>query len=120
MNTSPAQTLRAHGVSLYVDPQSGRMRYRAPAGAMTSTLRDLVVEAALQFEERAAIREFDAGVYRATAERLAAADLLGVQAEQGAEEWTQPVAGQLDAHPRQGTLPGAARCTPLTDMLANE
>ena len=84
MNTSPAQTLRAHGVELYVAP-SGRLRYRAPAGALTSTLRDLVVEAALQFEERAAIREFDGGMDRATAERLAAADLLGVQDEQGAK-----------------------------------
>ena len=85
MNTSPAQTLRAHGVELYVAP-SGRLRYRAPAGALTPLLRDQIASVAGAYEERAAIREFDGGMARATAERLAAADLLGVQAEQGAKE----------------------------------
>ena len=86
MNTSPAQTLRAHGIHLYVEQSTGRMRYRAPAGALTPLLRDQIASVAGAYEERAAIREFDGGMDRATADRLAAADLLGVQAEQGAKE----------------------------------
>lgn len=83
MNTSPAQTLRAHGVHLYVDESTGRMRFRAPAGALTPLLRDQVAEVALQYEERAAIREFDGGMDRATAERMAAADAGVADQSQG-------------------------------------
>ena len=69
--------LRESGVELYLDPATGRLRYRAPAGGLTPPLRDLVVEVALEMEERAAIREYDGGLDRATAERMAAADVLG-------------------------------------------
>ena len=77
MSLPPVQTLHAHGVRLYVDPQSRRMRYRAPAGGLTLELAGLIAEVAMEYEERAAIREHGAGVDRAEAERLAAADLLG-------------------------------------------
>ena len=69
--------LRESGVELYLDPATGRLRYRAPPGGLTPPLRDMVVEVALEIEERAAIREYNGGLDRATAERMAAADMLG-------------------------------------------
>jgi hypothetical protein len=69
--------LRESGVELYQDPATGRLRYRAPSGGLTPPLRDLVVEVALEIEERAAIREYGGGLDRAIAERMAAADVLG-------------------------------------------
>ena len=57
------------------------IRYRAPAGTLTPELKEALAEskAALldQFNERAAILEFDAGLDRAEAERLAAEEVLG-------------------------------------------
>jgi hypothetical protein len=61
--------LKEFGVELYLDPATGRLRYRAPAGGLTPPLREKIVAVALEFEERAAIRE--------SAERLAAAEVLG-------------------------------------------
>lgn len=67
--------LRSQGVHLFVD--KGRLRYRVPMDALQSlTLRQLISEAAGEYEERAAIREYDAGMGRADAERLALTDLL--------------------------------------------
>ncbi len=74
--------LRERGVDLYLDPATGRLRYRAPAGALSSPLRVLVAEIALQYEERAGIMEFSGGLDRATAERMAAADVLGLSAKE--------------------------------------
>ena len=57
------------------------IRYRAPAGSLTPELKEALAEskAALldQFNERAGILEFDAGLDRAEAERLASAAILG-------------------------------------------
>ena len=69
--------LKQSGVDLYLDPATGRLRYRAPAGGLTPTLRDLVVEVALELEERAAIMEYGGNLDRATAERMAAAEAMG-------------------------------------------
>lgn len=69
--------LREQGVDLFVDPAAGRVRYRAPAGTLTLDLGLMVAEVGLQYQERAAIMEYDGGLDRATAERLAAADVLG-------------------------------------------
>lgn len=69
--------LREQGVDLYVDPAFGRVRYRAPAGALTLDLGLMVAEVGLQYQERAAVMEFDGNMDRETAERLAAADVLG-------------------------------------------
>lgn len=77
MSLSTIQLLHAHGIQLSLDSQSGRLRYRAPAGGLSGELRDLVAETALEYEERAAILEYDAGMTRKDAERLAAADATG-------------------------------------------
>jgi hypothetical protein len=69
--------LKEFGVELYLDPATGRLRYRAPAGGLTPPLREKIVAVALEFEERAAIREYDGNMDRASAERLAAAEVLG-------------------------------------------
>ena len=77
MSLTPLQALHAHGIDMFVDSQTGRMRYRAPAGALTADLRDLAAEVALEYEERAAIFEYAAGMARKDAERLAAVEATG-------------------------------------------
>ena len=77
MSLSTIQFLRAHGIHLALDSQSGRLRYRAPAGGLCAELCDLVAETALEYEERAAIFEYDAGMTRKDAERVAAAEVTG-------------------------------------------
>ena len=77
MSLSAIQLLHAHGIQLFLDSQSGRLRYRAPAGGLSAEHRDLAAETALEFEERAAILEYDAGMARKDAERLAAVDATG-------------------------------------------
>ena len=66
------------GVALRIE--GGAIRYTAPRGALTADLRAALVEhkpdIIFEYEERAAIREFDGGLDRAEAERLAAADVL--------------------------------------------
>lgn len=69
----------AAGVELRFE--GGGIAFHAPRGAMTATLKGelatvkpLLVDL---YEERAAIKEFCAGMDRATAERLAAAEVLG-------------------------------------------
>lgn len=71
------QLLHAYGISLVVDALSGRIRYRAPTGALTSELRDLIAEVALEYEERAAIIEYEGGIEQTTANQLAGIDTLG-------------------------------------------
>ena len=69
----------AAGVELRFD--GGKIAYRAPRGKFTeemrgelAAVRDSLVEL---YEERAAIMEYDGGMDRATAERMAADDVLG-------------------------------------------
>ena len=68
----------AAGVALRIE--GGAIRYTAPRGALTPALRCALIEAKPDllhdYEERAAIREFDGNMPRAEAERLAAADVL--------------------------------------------
>ncbi len=73
--------LRNRGVALRV--VGDRLRYR-PASAVRPGLRERMAACKVelvalveQFEERAAIREFDGGLTRAEAERLALQDVLG-------------------------------------------
>jgi len=72
------QRARAAGVSFSVD--GDRLKYRAPAGAMSPDLRTILKElkASLVFEyhERAAIHEYHGGLPRAEAELLAASAFL--------------------------------------------
>ena len=60
--------------------EDNALRYRALRGAMTADLHAALVEhkpdIIFDFEERAAIREYDGGLDRAEAERLSAADVL--------------------------------------------
>jgi hypothetical protein len=69
--------LDAAGVALRIE--GGAIRYTAPRGAMTAELRAALVEhkpdLLHDYEERAAIREYDGNMPRAEAERLAAADV---------------------------------------------
>lgn len=74
---TPIQLLHTHGIEMLQDHRTGLMSYRAPAGGLSGELRDLVAETALEYEERAAILEYDAGMTRKDAERLAAADATG-------------------------------------------
>lgn len=75
------RTLRAAGVTLFLDPDTGRLKYRAPRGAFTpylrATLREYMPEIVFLFNERAAIMEFDGGLSRADAESRAASEVLG-------------------------------------------
>jgi hypothetical protein len=68
------QRLHDAGVTLTVDED--RLRYRAPAGALTPELRAAVEELKpdllYEFQERAGILEYDAGLPRAEAEARAA------------------------------------------------
>ena len=68
------QRLRAAGVALAVDGH--RLRYRAPAGAVTPDLRDALHELKptllYEYHERAGILEYDARLPRAEAEARAA------------------------------------------------
>ena len=74
---TPIQLLHTHGIEMLQDHRTGLMSYRAPAGSLSAELRDLVAETALEYEERAAIMEFDGGMERKVAERQAAADATG-------------------------------------------
>jgi TubC N-terminal docking domain len=87
--------LRARGVELSV--ADGKLRYRAPVGAINDDLRRAVADHRAElltllvpdlswdalpghwriaFEERAAIRKYDGGLLRERAEALALADIL--------------------------------------------
>jgi hypothetical protein len=72
------QRVQAAGISLTVD--GARLRYRAPAGAITPELRadlqELKPTLLYEYHERAAIMEFDGGLARPEAERLAAEEVL--------------------------------------------
>ncbi len=72
------QRLHDAGVTLAVD--GDRLRYRAPAGAMTDELRaalsELKPDLVYEFHERAGILEYDARLPRAEAERRAADTVL--------------------------------------------
>lgn len=74
MTLSPVQLLHAHGAHLYIDSCSRRLRYRAPPGSLTPELRGLIAEAAMEYEERCAIREYDGRMDRTQAERLTGAE----------------------------------------------
>lgn len=74
---TPIQLLHTHGIEMLQDHRTGLMSYRAPAGSLSAELRDLVAETALEYEERAAILEYDAGMTRKDAERLAVAGATG-------------------------------------------
>lgn len=71
------------GVVLSMAPD-GRLCYDAPAGVLGADLidamksnRDDLLGLVELIEERAAIREYDGGLSRADADRLALADVLG-------------------------------------------
>ncbi len=71
------------GVVLTMTPE-GRLAFDAPAGVLGGDLldamrahRDELLNLVEQFEERAAVREYDGGLSRADAERLALADVMG-------------------------------------------
>lgn len=81
---TPIQMLHAHGIQMFLDPMTGQLGCRAPAGALTDELRDLVAEVTLEHEERAAILEYDAGMDRKDAERVAAAVATGCGDPRGA------------------------------------
>jgi hypothetical protein len=72
------QHLAACDVTLRIEGDA--LRYRAPRGTMTPDLRAALVEykpdVLHDYHERAAIMEFDGGLDRAEAERLAAEDVL--------------------------------------------
>ena len=72
------QHFAAADVTLRIEGDA--LRYRAPRGAMTPDLRAALVERKPDmlhdYHERAAIREFEGGLERAEAERLAAEDIL--------------------------------------------
>lgn len=72
------QHLAAAGVTLRIEGDA--LRYRAPRCAMTADLRAALVEhkpdVLHDYHERAAIMEFDGGLGRAEAERLAAEDVV--------------------------------------------
>jgi hypothetical protein len=74
------ETLAAAGVALRIEGDA--IRYTAARGALTPALRCAAIEAKSDllhdYEERAAIMEFDGNMTRAEAERLASADVLGV------------------------------------------
>ena len=80
MNTeSVLSRCAAAGVKLRFE--GGGIAFHAPRGAMTpdlrgelATVKELLVGL---YEERAAIKEFCAGLDRATAERMAEAEVLG-------------------------------------------
>ena len=74
MTLSAVQLLHAHGAYLYVDPSSLRLRYRSPPGSLTPELRGLIAEAAMEYEERCAIREYSGCMDRIQAERLTASE----------------------------------------------
>ena len=80
-----SERLAAAGVALRIEGDA--LRYRAPRGAMTPDLRAALVEhkpdVLHDFNERAAIMEYDGGLPRPEAEARAAADVLGTVA--GAE-----------------------------------
>jgi hypothetical protein len=81
--------LAAAGVALRIEGDA--IRYRAPRGALTPPLRAALMEhkanILFDFEERSAIREYDGGLSRAEAERLAAGDILNASSnrEKGAK-----------------------------------
>jgi hypothetical protein len=71
------------GVVLTMTPE-GRLAFDAPAGVLGADLldsmragRDDLLAVVERFEERAAVREFDGGLSRVDAERLALADVMG-------------------------------------------
>jgi len=72
--------LRTAGVELFLDTNTGRLKYRAPGSALTpflrATLREYMPEIVYLFNERAAIMEYDGGMPRADAERMAAEVVL--------------------------------------------
>ena len=76
--------LRARGVELSIDP-SGGLAFNAPKGVMTNMImeriraqRDELVDLLELFDERAAVAQYDGGLSRSDAERLALAELLTV------------------------------------------
>lgn len=81
MNTADfLRLLRANGITLFLDPNTGRLKYRGPQDAFTpfirATLREYMPEIVFLFNERAAIMEHDGKTPRDKAEALAAADVL--------------------------------------------
>ena len=68
--------LRKNGIVLFLDPETGHLKYRAPRDAFTpflrSTFREYMPEIVYIFNERAAIMEYDARLPRVRAEHMAA------------------------------------------------
>ncbi len=68
---------RLHEAGVFLTVRGDRLLYRCQAGAMTDDLRaDLLTwrpELLAEYQERAAIMEFDGGLQRSEAERLAGA-----------------------------------------------
>ena len=71
----------AHDAGVTLTVEGDRLRYRAPAGAMSPALRDALQELkptlVYEYHERAGILEYDAGFPRAEAEAQAARMLHG-------------------------------------------
>lgn len=70
----------AHDAGVILTVDGDRLRFRAPAGALTPALRtalaDVKPDIIYEYHERAGILEYDANLPRTEAERLAAADVL--------------------------------------------
>ena len=75
---------RIHGLSIELRIEDGRLKYRAPRGAMTPELKNALAELRdellYEYGERAGIMEFDGGMPRPEAEARAAAILRGGRA----------------------------------------
>jgi hypothetical protein len=74
--------LRAYGVVLSITPERS-LAFKAPKGVMTNLIvqriranRDDLLDLLERFEERAAIMEYDGGLAREDAERMALVDML--------------------------------------------
>ena len=71
--------LRSASIEMFLDADTGRLKYRGPRAAFTpymrATLREFMPEIVYLFNERAAIMEYDGGLPRTEASRRAAASI---------------------------------------------
>ena len=84
MNTADViRLLRENGIEINLDPDSTRLKYRGPCGALTPFIRATLIEympAIVDlYNERAAIMEYDGGLSASQASARAVAALRGEQ-----------------------------------------